>query len=391
MATLRYTYCAALIAVAVIARSPAHAQPYISEIRIDQPGTDRDEYFEVLGDPFSSLADLTYIVIGDNSTGSGVIESVTSLNDHVIPDDGYFLATESSFSLNGQPDATATLAFENGDNVTHALVRDFAGSIGDDLDLDNDGILESEPWSQVVDCVALIDDENGGDTTYCQTRIGPDTTGVPWHAYLDGGWKIGPGDPAVGVDTPGKAAAILPVELLSFKAIFDGNAIILRWTTAAEHLNAGFVVEQVLDESVRDIAFVASAGQPADYMWNDPAPPPGLHIYRLRQLDVDGANRVIAMTSVEVTYPDLGVLAPIYPNPMLSSATFQASTSVSQFARIGLFDARGRQLRELFAGRIPAGHRIRGLIRNAGLAPGVYYVRFAGERDDEARSLVVLK
>ena len=37
----------------------------INEIRIDQPGTDNDEYFELLGEPNASLDGLTYIVIGD--------------------------------------------------------------------------------------------------------------------------------------------------------------------------------------------------------------------------------------------------------------------------------------------------------------------------------------
>ena len=39
----------------------------INEIRIDQPSSDYDEYFELAGSSGTSLDDLTYLVIGDIS------------------------------------------------------------------------------------------------------------------------------------------------------------------------------------------------------------------------------------------------------------------------------------------------------------------------------------
>jgi hypothetical protein len=51
----------------------------LSEIRIDQPSTDNDEYFELTGPASTSLDGLTYLVIGDGTTGSGTIEAVVDL------------------------------------------------------------------------------------------------------------------------------------------------------------------------------------------------------------------------------------------------------------------------------------------------------------------------
>ncbi|MCA9432644.1 MAG: hypothetical protein KC940_19175, partial [Candidatus Omnitrophica bacterium] len=51
----------------------------INEIRIDQPSTDTDEYFELVGPPGLSLNGLTYLVIGDGVGGSGEIEEMTDL------------------------------------------------------------------------------------------------------------------------------------------------------------------------------------------------------------------------------------------------------------------------------------------------------------------------
>ena len=43
----------------------------INEVRIDQPSTDNDEYFELYGPASASLNDYTYIVLGDGVGGSG--------------------------------------------------------------------------------------------------------------------------------------------------------------------------------------------------------------------------------------------------------------------------------------------------------------------------------
>lgn len=121
----------------------------ISEIRIDQPSTDNDEYFELAGAPGTSLDGLTYVVLGDGTGGSGVVEAVVDLTGLVIPASGYFVAAESSFSL-GTADLTTTLNHENDDNVTFFLVEGFTGANADDLDINDDGALDVTPWTAAL-------------------------------------------------------------------------------------------------------------------------------------------------------------------------------------------------------------------------------------------------
>ncbi len=159
----------------------------INEIRIDQPGTDRDEYFELAGVPGTDLSGLTYLVIGDgtSSQGSGVIEQVTRLDLQSIPSDGYFLAAEDTCTL-ATPDFVTDLNFENSDNVTHLLVTGFTGYAGDDLDTDDDGTLDITPWTQIVDLIALIESENppsGTEYHYGPPTVGPDNGQVPMHVH----------------------------------------------------------------------------------------------------------------------------------------------------------------------------------------------------------------
>jgi predicted extracellular nuclease len=170
---------------------PAPPEVSISEIRIDQPSTDNDEYFELVGAAGTSLDGLTYVVIGDGTGGSGVIEDVTDLTGQAIPISGYFVAAESSYTL-GTADMTTTLNFENSDNVTHLLVSGFTGFSGQDLDIDDDGTLDSTPWSELLDCVGLVETPSSGDRLYCETLVGPDGSVVPGHVYLcEDGWRIG--------------------------------------------------------------------------------------------------------------------------------------------------------------------------------------------------------
>jgi hypothetical protein len=180
----------------------------INEVRIDQTSTDDDEYFELSGSPGTSLDGLTYLVIGDGTGGSGVIEEVLDLTGQTIPSSGFFVAAESTFTL-GTADLTASLNFENGDNVTHLLVAGFSGSDGDDLDTDDDGTLDATPWASVVDLIALVEEANpptGTEYHYGPPSVGPDGEFVPGHAFFcPGGWQIGAFNPAGGDDTPGSA------------------------------------------------------------------------------------------------------------------------------------------------------------------------------------------
>ncbi|MHC4093324.1 MAG: hypothetical protein ACYSVY_24150, partial [Planctomycetota bacterium] len=188
----------------------------INEIRIDQPGNDDDEYFELNGDPGLSLLGLTYLVIGDGTGGSGTIEAVVDLTGSAIPVDGYFLAAEDNDTFGAAADLQTSLNFENSDNVTHVLVVGFVGSNGDDLDIDDDGVLDVTPWAAIHDLIALVEEENppvGTEFHYgdsgAGTAIGPDGTFVPGHVFRlpngSGPWQIGSFDPATGNDTPGEA------------------------------------------------------------------------------------------------------------------------------------------------------------------------------------------
>jgi hypothetical protein len=216
-------------AIAVFAGFRQAPAVQINEIRIDQPSVDNSEYFELVGTPGELLEDLWYVTLGDAGPGdsgangygnSGAVETVVSLSG-TMPEDGFLLVAESTFE-NGAgglfegitPDVTAALNFENGDNVTHLLVTEFTGSTSDDLDPDDDGTLDTNPWTLVIDAIGLVEklpppaaagDEWAYGVSLGFSDLGPDGSRPPSHVFRspDGGsFLIGMYDDFVN-DTPG--------------------------------------------------------------------------------------------------------------------------------------------------------------------------------------------
>lgn len=198
----------------------------INEVRVDDPGTDDDEYIELFS-PNSgfALSRLFVVVIGDGTGGSGVVERVIDLNGQSATGN-YFLIGSSLMTL-ATPDLVQSQDFlENSDNISIILVSDFTGASGDDLDTNDDGVLDVRPWGDLLDGVALIEAPNGDDgmggffapfgteLDYSLDLgiqgVGPDGDGiVPRHVYRNaengGLFSIGAFDPLdeLANDTPG--------------------------------------------------------------------------------------------------------------------------------------------------------------------------------------------
>ena len=208
----------------------------LQEIRIDQPGADDDEYFEIRGDQSMDLTGVWYLVIGDGSGDTdGVIECAIDLSAMAIPANGSLLVAEDDDTLGVQANyvlPSNALNFENSDNVTHVLVMNFYGFPGDDLDFDDDGNLDAEPWQDTIDGVRIIETTDGsGNWTYLMDEsLGPTEDGyAPSHAYrytsACGNFEMGTYDPydPDSADTPGSENPACPNNC---PADIDGNGTV---------------------------------------------------------------------------------------------------------------------------------------------------------------------
>lgn len=133
----------------------------INEFSASTTGTDV-EYVEIFGDPETDYFTYKVLEIEGDGTGAGIIDEVISLG-----------TTDASgfFVVNLAPDT-----LENG-TVSLLLVNDFTGVLGEDIDSDNDGVIDYEPWSEITDSVA-ISDGGGDDITYGTTTLAPNYDGL---------------------------------------------------------------------------------------------------------------------------------------------------------------------------------------------------------------------
>jgi len=163
---------------------PAQAvDPVINEFLVDHVGTDTHEFIEIYGDPNTSYPLLVVLEIeGDVGSNAGKIDGVFPVG---ATDGGGFWTT--GFLAN---------ELENG-TVSLLLVEGFYGNIGDDLDLDDDGVFDVTPWQLIVDDVAVTDDDVG-DQTYSPVVLAAGFDGDP---YRPGGASRIPN----GVDTDATA------------------------------------------------------------------------------------------------------------------------------------------------------------------------------------------
>lgn len=121
-------------------------------------------------------------------------------------------------------------------------------------------------------------------------------------------------------------SSLLPVELIRFDAVREGRDALLQWETASETGNAGFEVQHSANGG-RDwvvAGFVPAQGRAATYSFRVAQLPPGGHIFRLRQTDLDGSAAFSPWRTLQI--PAAGLELEIWPNPVRGQATLHIRT-----------------------------------------------------------------
>ncbi len=142
----------------------------------------------------------------------------------------------------------------------------------------------------------------------------------------------------------------LPVEMLWMEAACDRGKPLLTWATATEHNNARFVIERSRDaqawDAVGEIAGAGNSQQVLEYAWVDEAPINGaLAYYRLRQVDLDGHEEVLAVLPLEPCGA-AGAILSVLPNPTDGpvEVRWNAQEEASGIRDLRVLDAQGRVL-----------------------------------------------
>lgn len=139
------------------------AVPLINEFVYNHDGADNFEFFEIIGTPLTDYSRVNLLVVeSDTTLQQGQITNVVSF---LLPtnESGY----EAVFAQSTQSIAD--------NSVTLLLVYGFTGTAGQNLDMNDDGILDDDaPWTSLIDSVGVLDDlENLDDHIYSNVILEP--------------------------------------------------------------------------------------------------------------------------------------------------------------------------------------------------------------------------
>ena len=213
-------------------------------------------------------------------------------------------------------------------------------------------------------------------------------------AWSDGRQDNG-GIYAQNIQADGSFGGVVPVELISFTALLNGNNINLEWQTATETNNSGFEIQKAKDKEWESIGFVPGYGTTSErhhYSFIDDNVSSGLYQYRLKQIDFDGLFSYSKTVELEITSSLEYQLYQNYPNPFNPSTKISWYLPVSGNVALRIFNAIGKEIKTLVDDEfLEAGSHSSLFIVNSSLPSGVYFYQLKAGDFVQAKKMILIK
>lgn len=114
-------------------------------------------------------------------------------------------------------------------------------------------------------------------------------------------------------------ASIVPIQLISFKAVLQGNNVQVSWSTASETNNHFFNILRSLNgkdfSSVGTVKANGASATISNYSLLDASVPKQNLYYQLEQVDVDGKKTLSAILLIKIAINNQ-VQVTVFPNPI---------------------------------------------------------------------------
>ena len=214
----------------------------------------------------------------------------------------------------------------------------------------------------------------------------PNKDDILRHAYFDGIY-------AVNAFSDGTT---IPVELTSFSASLNGDAVNLIWSTATETNNKGFEIQRkVANGSWQTIGFKEGQGTSSKlnrYSFTDNigAINSSSILYRLKQIDYNGTYKYSKEVEVQNVHVATYELSQNYPNPFNPATIIKYSVAKAGLVSLKVYDVLGREVATLV-----------NEVRNAGsyeinfnahkLSSGIYFYTLRSGGFTQTKKFVLMK
>ena len=192
----------------------------------------------------------------------------------------------------------------------------------------------------------------------------------------------------------------LPVELTTFAASVSEQSVELNWETATEVNNYGFEIERQYQVSSNEkqewtkVGFINGYGNSNStkyYSYSDNAiAASGKYLYRLKQIDFDGAFEYSDVIEANLGSPVDFELTQNYPNPFNPVTNIQFNLPNDSRVKLSVFNVLGEEVAQLVNGNIAAGfHSVK--FDGANFNSGIYFYKLESENFVQIRKMMLVK
>jgi hypothetical protein len=190
----------------------------------------------------------------------------------------------------------------------------------------------------------------------------------------------------------------LPVELISFTSLVNGNNVILVWNTAIEINNFGFDIERnIAQKGWEKIGFVKGNGNTSSvqkFSFTDMPHGATSLSYRLKQIDYNGKYKYSNEINVEMGHdqsqPTEYKLSQNYPNPFNPSTRIAYSLPNDGFVSLKVYNTLGKEVSTLVSENKKAGS-YEVMFDGSRLASGVYVGKMISAKYTSSIKMIIMK
>jgi hypothetical protein len=193
----------------------------------------------------------------------------------------------------------------------------------------------------------------------------------------------------------------LPVELISFAITAVDEGVKLKWETASEVNNAGFIVsrsrfrdggfEELASYRTHDaLVGKGTSATGGKYEWLDKSKllPGETYYYKLEDVDFNGVIHTVEVK--EFTMPKEYSLSQNYPNPFNSSTVVEFNLRLPGRTVLEVYNVLGQRVMTVVDGELSAGS-YRYQVNMSGLASGMYLYRLRSRDFVATKKMLLIK
>ncbi len=187
----------------------------------------------------------------------------------------------------------------------------------------------------------------------------------------------------------------LPVELKNFTAVVEDVDIVLNWATSSERDNAGFEIEQSIEDgSFVSLGYVEGNGtteEEKSYQFKVANAEFGRQVFRLKQIDFDGTFAYSEQVEVTKELASGYLLKRAFPNPFNPQTSFSLLIDSEQQVDVGVYNMTGQRVATIFNGVLTGQEWHQMTFEAGGLSSGSYLIRSVGDGFRNTQTVVLMK